>query len=557
MMGQSDETPDKPTICEILIVDDLKENLFALNALLERDDVTVRQAQSGQSALEMMMKHDFSLAIIDVKMPGMSGFELAELMRGTKKTRTIPIIFVTATAKEQNFSFKGYESGAVDFLLKPLDNHAVKSKVSIFIELDRQKKELGQQLETISGLLEDLHLAKTEAERANASKTEFLAHMSHEIRTPIGAILGFSELMKAPDNTIEESRRYMRVIERNSHLLLRLIDDILDVSKVEAGKTNIEHLEFPLNDLLCDLIAIMNLRASEKGIEFRVSTKTKIPSVVQTDPYRLRQILNNVIGNAIKFTEKGHVEMTVSFHAETLRFEIQDTGVGISDAQEDRLFQPFSQADKSTTRKFGGTGLGLVLSRGLAEALGGHLKLAVGGHGTGSTFEIEIHTPLLQSARMISAKDLLTDDGRSCEQASHSKALKDLKVLLIDDSPDNRMLITLYLTKEDALVTQASGGTEGIELALREVYDVVLMDIQMPILDGHQTTRKLRELGYRMPIVALTAHAMTEEREKSKQSGFTEFLTKPINRVELVEVLKRFHPEGHASVEKRAAVALS
>ena len=313
MMARSDETPAAPTMCEILIVDDLKENLFALNALLERDDVTVRQAQSGQLALEMMMKHDFSLAIIDVKMPGMSGFELAEFMRGTKKTRTIPIIFVTATAKEQNFSFKGYESGAVDFLLKPLDNHAVKSKVSIFIELDRQKKELGQQLETISGLLEDLHLAKTEAERANASKTEFLAHMSHEIRTPIGAILGFSELLKSPENTVEESRRYMRVIERNSHLLLRLIDDILDVSKVEAGKTNIETIEFALNELLGDLISIMTLKASEKRIEFRVSTKTEIPSLIKTDPYRLRQILNNVIGNAIKFTETGHVEMIVSF----------------------------------------------------------------------------------------------------------------------------------------------------------------------------------------------------------------------------------------------------
>ena len=198
-----------------------------------------------------------------------------------------------------------------------------------------------------------------------------------------------------------------------------------------------------------------------------------------------------------------------------------------------------------------------MLSRGLAEALGGHLKLTVGGHGTGSTFEIEIHTPLLLSAQMINAQDLLTVDDRVTEKTSPSKALKDLKILLVDDSPDNRMLISLYLTKEEALVTQAFSGAEAIELAMREHFDVVLMDIQMPILDGHQTTRKLRELGYRMPIVALTAHAMKEEREKAKQSGFTEFLTKPINRVELVEVLKRFLPRGRTTLKKRPVVALS
>ena len=176
---------------EILIVDDVKDNLLALNAILERDDVKVYQALSGTLALEMMLEHDFCLAILDVRMPGMSGFQLAEFMRGSKKTKNVPIIFVTATAKEQNFSFKGYESGAVDFLLKPLDTQAVQSKANVFIELFKQKKDLKDQLDTIAGLIESLTHSKNEAERANISKSQFLANMSHEIRTPIGAILGW------------------------------------------------------------------------------------------------------------------------------------------------------------------------------------------------------------------------------------------------------------------------------------------------------------------------------------------------------------------------------
>ena len=188
-------------VVKILIVDDLKDNLLALEALLRRDDVEIFKARTGTEALEFLIPHEFALALIDVQMPGMSGFELAEFMRGTKKTKNIPIIFVTATAKDQSFSFKGYESGAVDFLLKPLDSHAVKSKVNIFIEIYRQKNMLKNQLETITGLLEAVNLSKKEAEEANESKTQFLANMSHEIRTPMSAILGYSELLVNPEQT--------------------------------------------------------------------------------------------------------------------------------------------------------------------------------------------------------------------------------------------------------------------------------------------------------------------------------------------------------------------
>jgi|GEM_PF-394353 len=654
---------------KILLVDDRPENLLALGALLEDPRVEIVKAESGAVALSLIVDHEFALAILDVRMPGMSGFELAELMRGANKTKNVPIIFVTANSKEQNFSFKGYEIGAVDFLIKPLDSHAVKSKVSIFVDLYQQKKELkssdskfrgllesapdsivivnedgkielvnkqtdtlfgydrseliGQPmkmllperfrnthvhhrsgytsapssrpmgkrpnlygrrkdgtefsvdislspLETETGTLfsaairdiseqtanqerqqkllealtkaeEALNHAKNEAERANAAKTQFLAHMSHEIRTPIGAILGFADLMKNPANSLEENRNYMTVVERNSKLLLRLIDDILDLSKVEAGQITVENIQFSLADMLADFISVMNLKAEEKGIKFRFNPVTPIPDVIRSDPFRLRQILANIVGNAIKFTENGYVELKVAFANPILKFMVKDTGVGISELQESRLFQPFSQADASITRKFGGTGLGLILSRRLAESLGGKLEF-VASKGSGSTFVAEIKSELLPHAKFVGKAELSVISGGLTSFQDSRKALSGLKVLLVEDSPDNQMLITLYLQREGADVKTASNGAEGVKLALSENFDVLLMDIQMPILDGHEATKKLRRAEYTKPIVALTAHAMKEENEKCLESGFTEFLTKPVRKDILVEMLSRYMP---------------
>ena len=662
-------TPIKKEQFSILIVDDVKDNLVALKAILGRGDVTIYQALSGKLALELMMKYDFCLALIDIQMPEMNGFELAALMRGSKKTKNIPIIFVTANAKDHDFSFKGYESGAVDFLIKPLDTHAVKSKVNIFIELYQQKNELklieskfrgllesapdsivivdeqgkielvnkqtdtlfgydrseliGQPmeillperfrkthvhlragytahpssrpmgrdlnlygrrkdgtefsvdvslspLETESGRLisaairdtseqrasaaklqkllveltktqEDLNHSKCDAERASAAKTQFLAHMSHEIRTPIGAILGFADLMKNPSNSLEENRKYMVIVERNSKQLLRLIDEILDLSKVEAGQMTIENIQFSLADMLADFISVKMLKAGENGIEFRFNPVTPIPDVICSDPFRLRQILDNIVGNAIKFTKNGYVELKVSFENPVLKFIVKDTGIGVSELQESRLFQPFSQADASTTRKFGGTGLGLVLSRSLAESLGGKLEF-IATKGSGSTFLAEIKSELLPHAKLLGKAELSVIKGKLTEFQDSRKALSGLKVLLIEDSDDNQLLITLYLQREGAEVKSASDGAEGVELALSENFDVLLMDIQMPILDGHEATKKLRRANYTKPIVALTAHAMKAEQNKCFESGFTEFLTKPIQKDALIEVLTRYVP---------------
>lgn len=538
---------------KILIVDDVSENLFALNALLQRDDVIILKALSGYLALELMMKHDFCLTFIDVQMPEMNGFELAELMRGSNKTKNIPIIFVTATAKEQGFSFKGYESGAVDFLLKPLDPFAVKSKMNIFVEIFHQKMELKNQLETITRLVGDLNHSKEEAEKANSSKTQFLANMSHEIRTPLGAILGFLDLLKNPVCTVEEKENYIVIVERNSQQLLSLINDILDLSKVEAGKMSIEKINFSLNEMLQDLTSLMTFKAKEKGIEFHLKTDTLIPEFVASDPVRVRQIISNIAGNAVKFTEKGCVELRVSFTEPILKLTIKDTGAGISKDQVCKLFQPFAQADSSTTRKFGGTGLGLILSRRLAEALDGKLDLLESKDGQGSTFLIELKTPAALEAKVseLSQRNVLKPIPHGLSK--NGQSLNHLNVLLVEDSLDNQMLITTYLRKEGATVTTALDGCKGVAEALRGNFDVVLMDIQMPVLDGHEATKKLRQANYLKPIIALTAHAMKEERVKGLASGFTDFLTKPIQRTLLLEVLSRYIPsiESPAAKDKR------
>ena len=377
-------------------------------------------------------------------------------------------------------------------------------------------------------LNEDLQTARLQAEHANRTKSAFLANMSHEIRTPLSAILGYAEILK--DGTLEADEReeFLTTITRNGVALTRLIDDILDLSKVEAGQIEPEMVNFSLRAMIGELRGLFEEQARSKGLEFTIQRAANVPDQVRTDPTRLRQILVNLIGNALKFTSQGSVRVGLERAGESLRFRVDDTGIGLTEQQAGRLFLPFSQADGSTTRRFGGTGLGLALSRKLARALGGDVTLEHSQPEVGSTFLASVHFE--ESAASLEAS----------VQEETPVRLSGLRVLLVEDTADNQRLIIHLLERAGIEVELAQDGQEGLDKALTGTYQVILMDMQMPRLDGFTATRMLRQRGYRGPVVALTAHAMLEDRQRIEQCGCDAHLTKPLDVKAIYQTLQRF-----------------
>lgn len=422
-----------------------------------------------------------------------------------------------------------------------------------FLGLSKIVKDLTQQKLTADALRK----AKEQAESASEMKSTFVANMSHEIRTPLGAILGFADILSDADTGAEERRQAVEIIKKNGRVLTRLIDDILDISKIEAGKLEMQITEIPLVSTLAEITAYFEGRAKDKGLDLKLEYGEKLPEYIGTDPVRFRQILNNLIGNAVKFTDKGYVIVEVGYrHAEdskkgAVEVTVKDTGPGIPFEQREKLFQTFSQADSSSTRRFGGTGLGLALSRRLARELGGDVELVDCPVEEGCVFKVSISDltagesnpskdRILEPAQERPAFDgVLGGGARNKNESTHERSLKDRRILLVEDSRDNQMLIKKMLTRLGLAVDVACHGAEGVEMALKGNYDLVLMDVQMPVLDGNQATRKLRQLGFRAPIIALTAHAMTSEKEKSMNAGCDDYLTKPIDSALLKTAIER------------------
>lgn len=377
-------------------------------------------------------------------------------------------------------------------------------------------------------ILQDaLTMAKNQAEIANLAKSQFLANMSHEIRTPLGAILGFANLVRDPVLGENDRQKYLDIICRSGQALSQLVDDILDLSKIEMGHLQIELTEFSLQHLVSEVLSLLSFKAQEKGVTLIVEGDT--PEMVNSDPTRIRQILTNVIGNAVKFTAAGKVTVTMSHHhedngQEMVSVRVDDTGPGMTQEQQQRLFKPFAQADNSMARKYGGTGLGLELSRRLARALGGDVELIQSEVGRGSSFLITVHVTKSKEDRMPS-------------QLLKEESLDGIKVLLVDDSPDNQTLIQHILKKYGAQTECSDNGADGIQKVMEKNFDIVLMDIQMPNVDGYQATAKLRSLGFKKPIIALTAHALKEDRDRCFSVGCDAYLTKPINAIELNQAI--------------------
>lgn len=377
-----------------------------------------------------------------------------------------------------------------------------------------------------------LELAKEAAEAASRMKTTFLASMSHELRTPLGAILGFAELLRDPSLAACDRDGFLDIVTRNGKLLHGIIDDILDLTKVEAGFLSVDQQPVDLETTVLDVAALLRVQAEQKGIDLVAKPLVSSDSTIVSDPIRIKQILMNLLGNAIKFTERGKVEIALEISTEAggavAALTISDTGVGMTAEQTTRLFQPFVQADDSVTRKFGGTGLGLALSKRIARALGGDVKLLESREGLGSVFRFEL--PITRAATNATVRTIPAKPSDCPSELS----LNGLSVLLVDDSADNRNLVQRLLGRRGAKAELATDGEEAVRLALEGTHDLVLMDISMPVMDGYTATRKLRESGFAKPILALTAHALPEIRKRCLDAGFTDHFTKPIAARELL-----------------------
>ncbi len=410
------------------------------------------------------------------------------------------------------------------------------------IQHEADRNQYAHKLEAANRKLE---AAYQQAEKANQTKSEFLANISHELRTPLTAIMGFAELL-SDQLQGDETDPSAEAILRNSKHLLELINDILDLSKVEAGELKIERLQVNIPQLFEEIRSLFRPRVEEKGLSFKITLDGPIPESIQSDPVRLRQIVINLIGNAVKFTDRGSIEVMVKFIQKTnplLQIQVIDTGIGISKDKFATIFQPFSQADTSTTRMFGGTGLGLAISHKLARLLGGDITVESESD-VGSVFTLTAATgPVVGIRPITELKAELIRNGKPEKITPKDfSELAGARILLAEDGRDNQRLVAAILKPWKVHLSLAENGEEAVQKILEseEKFDVVLMDMQMPIVDGYSATRQLRMAGYRQPIIAFTAHAMLSERKRSFDAGCDDYVTKPIDKVSLLNTILKY-----------------
>jgi len=517
-----------------LLVDDLEENLMSLEALLRRDGLVLLKAHSGREALELLLRHDVALALLDVQMPVMDGFELAELMRGTERTRNVPIIFVTAGSADRQRRFRGYEAGAVDFIHKPIEPDILRSKADIFFDLYRQRQQVARQRDELklayeknAALLQESRHYAQALKEADIRKDEFLAVLAHELRNPLAPIRNGLQILKmSPSEQISQETREM--MDRQLTHMVRLIDDLLDISRISQGKIDLRKQQIILQDIIKSAI-----ESSKPLIENgKHELKINIPEQkiwLEGDLTRLAQAISNVLNNAAKYTnEGGLIAITVTLDGSNVLIAIADNGLGIRSDMLPKVFELFTQVDHNLERSQGGLGIGLALVKNLVEMHGGSIKAQSDGLNKGSVFTFRLP---------ISETMPATQSGGA--ETSLNDSQQQLKILVVDDNIASAKTTGWMLEMIGHAPTLVHDGLEALEVARKSKFDVILLDIGLPGMNGYDICKELRkDSGFKDTLmIAQTGWGQEKDRRLAYEAGFNHHLTKPVNFEEFAQLI--------------------
>jgi signal transduction histidine kinase len=508
-----------------LLVDDLDENLLSLEALLRRDGLTLLKARSGDEALEALLRHDVSLALIDVQMPGLDGFELAELMRGNERTRRVPIIFVTAGNSDRQRRFRGYEAGAVDFIYKPIEPDILRSKADVFFELYRQRQQIAAQRDELK--------AKTEAlQEADRRKDEFLATLAHELRNPLAPLRhGVDVLHKNPDSKTAADIRDM--MDRQLVHLVRLIDDLLDVSRVSQGKIELRMETLQVADIIRAAVEASRPLISSAQHALIVDVPSE-PHWVEGDLTRLAQVVGNLLNNAAKYTpEGGEIRLAVRREGDTVLIAVSDNGIGIATNMQARIFELFTQLDDRLDRARGGLGIGLALVKQLVTMHGGTVAGESAGLDKGSLFTVRLPSVDRPAEQFVPP-----------EAAAETGLARSLKVLVVDDNAAVAQALGWMLETIGHDYQLVHEGPAAIRAAGDFGPDAILLDIGLPGMDGYAVCREFRrdERFKNIPIIAQTGWGQERDKALASDAGFNHHLVKPVAIEDLERLLADLVP---------------
>jgi signal transduction histidine kinase len=507
----------------ILNVDDYLPGRYARSRVLRDAGFNVIEAASGEEALRLVRERLPDVVLLDNNLPDIPGMDVCRLIKAAPETEAIPVLQLSATSRALETKIEAMSKGADTYLTEPIAPAELVAHVRAALRWRQAEEGLRESNTRIAALYEEARLA-------NQAKDDFLALLSHELRTPLNAMFGWIQLLRSGRLTPEQREHGLETIERSANAQARLIEDLLDVSRIVSGQLSISSEPVNLVPIVRAALESVRPQVEAKGMTLR----TELPdgeACVNGDPSRLQQITTNLLSNAIKFTEKGTITATLSCRDGRVRLEVRDTGVGIDPEFVPFVFDRFRQADSSKTRPHGGLGLGLAIARHLVEAHGGRITVESGGHGMGTIFAVDL--PQLDAENARHGPDA------SVEEHATDRPLGGVKLLLVEDDEDSREMMTMLLEHSGANVITARHAMMALEMLEREPVDVMLADVGLPQMDGYALVGRIRSNGLTIPAVALTGYASASDRAQAIEAGFNDHLGKPVSPDELVKVLAR------------------